>query len=59
MDSLRDDTRKDDGVVDKIYVQHNEEASREADRQMSPWQCLRQNPKIVLWTLYANSKLTI
>ncbi|GKT80480.1 maltose permease [Colletotrichum tofieldiae] len=59
MDSARDDTRKSDIIIDKIDVQHNEEALREADRQMSPWQCLRQNPKIVIWTLYANSKLLV
>ena len=23
---------------------------------ISPWQCILQNPKIVFWTLYANSK---
>ncbi|WYZ46654.1 hypothetical protein EsH8_IX_000879 [Colletotrichum jinshuiense] len=58
MDSPRDDIRKD-VIVDKIDVQHNEDVLREADRQMSPMQCLRQNPKIVLWTLYANVGSTL
>ncbi|GJD03587.1 maltose permease [Colletotrichum higginsianum] len=57
MDSPREEPRKDGLIVDKIDVQHNEDALRETDRQMSAWQCLRQNPKIVFWTLYANSKL--
>ncbi|KAK6218437.1 hypothetical protein QIS74_06317 [Colletotrichum tabaci] len=59
MDSPREEPRKDGLIVDKIDVQHNEDALRETDRQMSAWQCLRQNPKIVFWTLYANSKLSL
>ncbi|KAF6815882.1 maltose permease [Colletotrichum plurivorum] len=55
MESPRDDAHKD-VMVDKVDVSHNEDALREADRQMSPLACLRQNPKIALWTLYANSK---
>lgn len=56
MDSPRDDDAHKDIMVDKVNVSHNEDALREADRQISPMECLRQNPKIALWTLYANSK---
>ncbi|KAH0433877.1 maltose permease [Colletotrichum camelliae] len=49
MDSPRDEVHDV-----KVDVTHNEEALREADRQMSPMECLRRNPKIALWTLYAN-----
>ncbi|KAL0932818.1 maltose permease [Colletotrichum truncatum] len=57
-DNTHDEVRKD-VVLDKVQVSHNEEALREADRQITPWQCLRQNPKIALWTLYANIGTTL
>lgn len=43
-------------MIDKVDVQHNEEALREADRHMSPMKCLWDNPKVLLWTIYANCK---
>ncbi|OLN96737.1 Alpha-glucosides permease MPH2 [Colletotrichum chlorophyti] len=58
MNSPREDIRQD-VMVAKIDVQHNEEALRETDRQISPLQCLRQNPKIALWTIYANIGSTL
>lgn len=54
--SPRDDIRKSDVMIDKVDVQHNEEVLREADRHMSPMKCLWDNPKVLLWTIYANCK---
>ncbi len=41
----------------KATAKHDETVAVEAD-QISPWQCMAQNPKIILWTLYANSTWT-
>ncbi|KXH49245.1 hypothetical protein CSIM01_13113 [Colletotrichum simmondsii] len=57
--SPRDDIRKSDVMIDKVDVQHNEEALREADRHMSPMKCLWDNPKVLLWTIYANFGSTL
>ncbi|KAM0812368.1 putative Major facilitator superfamily (MFS) profile domain-containing protein [Seiridium cardinale] len=38
----------------KTNAFHHEEPIEEVDHQMSPWQCLRQNPKIVAWSMFAN-----
>jgi hypothetical protein len=43
-------------VTAKASVFHDEEVVEEIDREITPWQCLRQNPKIVMWSLFANSK---
>ncbi|EEY15969.1 conserved hypothetical protein [Verticillium alfalfae VaMs.102] len=40
--------------VDKANVSHAEVSVLPAEQRMSPWECMRQNPKIVLLTLYAN-----
>ncbi|TEA20933.1 General alpha-glucoside permease [Colletotrichum sidae] len=60
MESPREDhDAHKDIMVDKVNVSHNEDVLREADRHMSPMQCLRENPKILLWTLYANLGTTL
>ncbi|KAI1873996.1 uncharacterized protein JN550_002575 [Neoarthrinium moseri] len=41
-------------IAAKANAFHNEEVIEEIDYEMSPWQCLRQNPKIVLWSLFVN-----
>ncbi|KPI39381.1 General alpha-glucoside permease [Cyphellophora attinorum] len=33
---------------------HDEVAEVDTPPELTPWQCLKANPKIVLWTLYAN-----
>jgi hypothetical protein len=38
----------------KAAAKHDETAAVETD-QISPWQSMAQNPKVILWTLYANS----
>ncbi|KXJ85632.1 general substrate transporter [Microdochium bolleyi] len=40
----------------KANAYHNEAVVEEIDREQTPWQCLKQNPKIVLWSLFANRK---
>ncbi|KAK6844158.1 hypothetical protein PG995_014268 [Apiospora arundinis] len=41
--------------VDKVRSSHHEDAMVECvDDQKSAWRCIRDNPKISLWTLYAN-----
>ncbi|KAM0276269.1 hypothetical protein ACHAQH_006944 [Verticillium albo-atrum] len=40
--------------MDKANVSHAEVSVLTAEEKMSPWECIRQNPKIALWTLYAN-----
>ena len=30
------------------------DAAENPEDSMSTWQCLKENPKIILWTLYAN-----
>ncbi|KAK6079034.1 Alpha-glucosides permease MPH2 [Seiridium cupressi] len=40
--------------VHKANAFHHEEVIEEVDHQMSPWQCLMQNPKIVAWSMFAN-----
>lgn len=45
-----------DGVIDKVDISHDEDAFVQADREMTAWQCICANPKVALWTLYANSK---
>jgi hypothetical protein len=45
--------------MDKADVLHQEDTRTEApvdvaEDQMSAWQCIRHNPKIVLCSLYAN-----
>jgi hypothetical protein len=42
--------------ADKANVDHQEIIAVAADEEMTAWQCMVANPKIVLWTLYANSK---
>lgn len=39
-------TTPKEGAEHSEFVDHGENAS--------PWKCLLENPKIVLWTLYAN-----
>ncbi|KAM0322741.1 hypothetical protein ACHAQA_009332 [Verticillium albo-atrum] len=43
-----------DIAMDKAKVIHAEVSALPAHETMSAWQCMRQNPKVVLWTLYAN-----
>jgi MFS transporter, SP family, general alpha glucoside:H+ symporter len=38
----------------KQHAAHEEVAEVERKEELTPWQCLKANPKIVLWTLYAN-----
>ena len=47
-----DDVR--DPSLTKAASEH-ENAIMESD-QMSAWQCMAKNPKILLWTVFANSK---
>jgi hypothetical protein len=51
-DEYDDDVKKSSVV--EAGAEHDEGATLDAD-QMTAWQCMLQNPKIVLWTLYANS----
>ncbi len=48
-----DDDVKDPSLT-KAASEH-ENAAMDSD-QISAWQCMAQNPKIVLWTVFANSK---
>lgn len=43
-------------MADKKAVDHDEDVVVQQDLDMTAWQCLKANPKIVLWTLYANSR---
>lgn len=52
--------RNDDGKelalsADKAAVDHQEIMAVPTDEQMTPWQCMVANPKMIMWTLYANS----
>jgi hypothetical protein len=49
-----DDDLKDSSLVES-GVEHAENVALDAD-QMTAWQCIINNPKIVLWTFYANRK---
>ncbi|KAI0141517.1 general substrate transporter [Pestalotiopsis sp. NC0098] len=40
--------------VHKPNAFHDEDVVEGVDRELSPFQCLRQNPKIVAWSLFAN-----
>lgn len=42
--------------VHKPNAFHDEDVVEGVDRELSPFQCLRQNPKIVAWSLFANSE---
>ncbi|KAH7175036.1 general substrate transporter [Fusarium flagelliforme] len=42
------------GDAEKPDVHYNENAVVQVDRETSAWKCITANPKIVLWTLYAN-----
>lgn len=44
------------GDGEKAVMEHHEIAVVAADKEMTAWECIRANPKIVLWTIYANSK---
>lgn len=44
--------KKSDEILDK----HDGNVVVQQDLDMTAWQCLKANPKIVLWTLYANSE---
>lgn len=50
------DASKSSEVFDKPHADHHEDAANIADHEMSPWQCIKQNPKIVMWTLFTNGK---
>lgn len=41
---------------EKTFAQHDEVVAEEINREQTPWQCMRLNPKIVLWSLFANRK---
>jgi hypothetical protein len=43
-----------DSDHDKVHITHSERPNLEMDSQMSAWECILYNPKIVLWTVYAN-----
>lgn len=47
---------RQDSLPDKAQVLHLENALPNPDDAMTPWQCIARNPKIVMWTLYANSQ---
>ena len=48
---------KSDKMLGKPGVDHDENVVVQQDLDMTAWQCLKANPKIVFWTLYANSEL--
>jgi hypothetical protein len=47
-----------DVVSQKLDIAHQEDIANITDHEMSPWQCIAQNPKIVLWTIFTNSSLS-
>lgn len=57
--SNHEDTKTAKAVTGKPNAFHEEDVVEGVDYQMSPWQCLVQNPKIVAWSLFANSEFSI
>lgn len=49
------DTKSVDVDAEKPGVNHEEIVVVAADKELTAWQCMRANPKIVMWALYANS----
>lgn len=49
--------RRSDDIPDKPAADHDENAIVQEDEDMTPWQCVVANPKVVLWTLFANGQL--
>jgi hypothetical protein len=49
--------QQEDIDVAKTNAFHNEEVIEAIDHEQTTWQCLAQNPKIILWSLFANRKL--
>lgn len=43
-------------ATSKANAYHSEDVLEDIDREQTPWQCLKQNPKIVGWSLFANCK---
>jgi MFS transporter, SP family, general alpha glucoside:H+ symporter len=41
-------------IEQKELAAHEEVAEVTPKEELTPWECLKANPKIVLWTLYAN-----
>lgn len=51
------DSKFEDGDLAKNQISQIEQITPEsAENEISAWECIRQNPKVVLWTLYANSE---
>ncbi|KAI9172765.1 maltose permease [Paramyrothecium foliicola] len=38
----------------KVDIEHVDDVTTRIDHEMTPWQCIRKNPKAVMWTIYAN-----
>lgn len=38
----------------KVDVEHIDDMATRVDHEMTPWQCIRKNPKAIIWTVYAN-----
>ncbi|KAK0383014.1 hypothetical protein NLU13_8930 [Sarocladium strictum] len=52
--------RQDEDIrAAKSQAFHDEEVIEVIDREQTTWQCLAQNPKIVLWSLFANRKRSL
>lgn len=43
-------------IADKIDAVHRETVEPIAEDRVTAWRCVYDNPKVVLWTLYANSE---
>jgi hypothetical protein len=55
--ALSDTPKQEEDIsVAKAHAFHDEEVIEVIDREQSTWQCLRQNPKIISWSLFANRK---
>lgn len=46
--------KKSDEIMAKAEMDENVVVQQDLD--MSAWECMKANPKIIFWTLYANSK---
>lgn len=38
----------------KVQAVHDEYTQQEVQNPQTPWQCMKENPKVMLYTLYAN-----
>ena len=42
----------------KAEATYVENASTAIDHQLTAWQCIQRNPKVVFWAIYANGTYT-